>query len=112
MNVNVNLAASRPRLLGAAGLYAGGRALSGRGRQRCEVAAFAPDERQDVAALNLRVSAQSPGINRLLSGGEEYYRLSGSGTRQPLESHPVFLTQSRKAAAAAGNTRPFRVRTK
>lgn len=51
-------------------LFAGDRiAVTDReGRQRCEIAAFAPDGREDPGTLGLGAAEKSPGINRLLAG--------------------------------------------
>jgi aminomethyltransferase len=104
MSANPNLAAVRPRLLepglpvfkpgverypvrGAGAivvqLWPGDEItiIDREGRQRCEVAAFAPDGREDLAALNLPASAGSPGINRLLSSGGEDARTVGAALR-------------------------------
>jgi aminomethyltransferase len=52
------------------------------GRQRCEIAAFAPDGRGDLAALSLKAKADSTGINRLLAGKGEDARAVGAALRQ------------------------------
>ncbi|MFZ5789160.1 MAG: DUF1989 domain-containing protein [Pseudomonadota bacterium] len=53
-------------------LFAGDRvAVTDReGRQPCEVAAFAPDGREDLRVLGLDAVRESPGINRLLAGSD------------------------------------------
>jgi len=52
------------------------------GRQRCEIAAFAGDGREDIAALGLKGTVESPGINRLLAGEGEDARAIGAALRQ------------------------------
>jgi aminomethyltransferase len=52
------------------------------GRQRAELAAFAPDGGEDVAALGLRATVETPGINRLLAGEGEDSRQIGAALRQ------------------------------
>lgn len=51
-------------------LFAGDRmtVIDREGLQPCELAAFAPGGRPDLAALGLDAAAESPGINRLLAG--------------------------------------------
>src|SRR5262249_29890023 len=56
--------------------------LDREGRQRCEIAAFAGDGREDPAALGLRATVESPGINRLLAGDGEEARAIGVALRQ------------------------------
>src|SRR5215510_8602772 len=41
------------------------------GLQRCEVAYFSAEGREDLPALNLLAADASPGINKLLAGGGE-----------------------------------------
>ncbi|MGH7187050.1 MAG: hypothetical protein ACREIB_12345, partial [Pseudomonadota bacterium] len=48
------------------------------GRQRCEIAALAPDGREDTAALGLTATVDSPGINKLLAGNGEEARQIGA----------------------------------
>jgi len=52
------------------------------GRQSCEIAAFGPDGREDLAALRLRPATESPGINALLSGGSEDARTIAAALRR------------------------------
>jgi hypothetical protein len=51
------------------------------GRQRCELALFAPDGRPDPAALGLRDEATSCGIERLLLGSETKRAMSPRAAR-------------------------------
>ena len=48
------------------------------GRQRCELAVFAPDGREDAAALGLQARGPAPVINRLLAGADEAARAAGA----------------------------------
>src|SRR5215470_4588229 len=41
------------------------------GRQRCEIAVFSADGREDLAALGLKAGTESAGITRLLAGQGE-----------------------------------------
>src|SRR5262249_13635217 len=52
------------------------------GRQRCEIAAFAGDGREDIGALGLKAATESPGINRLRAGEGEEARAIGAALRQ------------------------------
>jgi aminomethyltransferase len=65
-------------------LFAGDRvAVTDReGRQRCEIAAFAPDGREDLAALGLKSAVLSAGINALLGGRDEASRAIAGQLRQ------------------------------
>jgi len=55
------------------------------GLQRCEVAYFSGDGREDLAALNLRAVEQSPGINKLLAGeGEDAVAIAAALRRRKL----------------------------
>jgi glycine cleavage system T protein (aminomethyltransferase) len=48
------------------------------GRQRGELAVFAPEGREDTAALGLRASGPATGINSLLSGSDEASRTASA----------------------------------
>jgi aminomethyltransferase len=52
------------------------------GRQRCEIAVFSPDGREDAAALDLKSTAPSPGIDRILGGADREARAIAAQLRQ------------------------------
>ena len=52
------------------------------GGQRCEIAAFAADGREDLAALGLRPGTDSSGIDALLSGESEDARTVATALRR------------------------------
>jgi aminomethyltransferase len=55
------------------------------GLQRCEVAYFSGEGREDLAALHLRAAEQSPGINKLLGGeGEDAAAIGAALKRRGL----------------------------
>ena len=64
-------------------LFAGDRiaVIDREGRQRCEIAVFAPDGREDLAALGLKPAAPSAGINGILGGRDRAAQAIGAQLR-------------------------------
>src|SRR5262249_23517821 len=71
------------------------------GRQRCEVAAFAPDGREDLAALGLWARAAAHGIKGLIAGDGEEARAFAAALRQ----HGLALPIGRAASLFDGDSR-------